>query len=1642
MKRSLQFTGLTFLASLNPSAIFARGAQSGAGKKLFANFRFGASCLIIICAGLFCASHVLAQGGDTPTGIAGGFGGSIDTGGGSVDPYERHARRWVTDIAVPGAVVPFTYSHLAHSFGGTGHNWRWNIYINENSSTEFPDPPNPNDLFYGYIVYYPDGRVAKFNKPTTPAHAPPATPGTYTNAFGIVDRFVIDSDSAHGHLFMEDGSVLNFDVNPNWSILKVTSLVDPQGRAVTFTYDTAAPWGMKVTEPGGRWIYISGQVWSGNTGTTVVNTSLGQSVTYTMIQGASGSYPDPAGPAAPDDGYYTPGVLTSLGTLTYNDVPDPTTGQPLQAQYVFKSVQPIDPNKQPSDPEPSAFYRLIWASDPMFEGPLQQIKYIFVDNCTGATLSNGDNSRIAVREERWAAGADDVGVMVSRVEMPPNPTWSQTAGYSETYYTRKETRGDGATRTFSYYNPSKPIASRGQMLVDHFTDFTNNLNQTERREYDWTHLFQTPTKITDMRQNVTLQTLESVVGHITKETHPDTNYLSWTYTDPAKPYFVATAKDQLLRTTTFTRDPVTHRVTRIDYPGGTFETFVYNSFGQVTDHQLTSGAHEYQTFDSRGLRTSSWDSVSNEVTTYTYDSLDRLQTIRDARATALGIPYSMKYEYNPRHQITKIHYPATGGSPDPTVTNTYDKWGRCTSTTDELGNTRTKVYDDYGRVTSLTESLNSPSWNGTGTVTSRTWNWTYERVRNGTTYAANTHTAKEWRTQTEPAFDKDGNRRMTIREYDVNNRLVTEQTGWIVSAQGTATFGPDGETHTFTYDANGNKASHTDPLNRLTTYGYDSRNRLTTTTEPLSRITTTAYDVTSNKTLVTFPDTKTQQWLDYDAFGQPGRFIDERNNTTNLTYQWGRMKKLATVTTHRDKDAGGTEDQLTTFSYDATGRPTRTLFPDGTDEVTTYQYGEVKTWKVRKGATKTIDPLTRRDARGRELSHTWSDATPGITRTWDDAGRVTSLTNNFSTIGYTYDQAGQVITETNTVVGAGGTTTLTTNRYPDGTPATLTYPNGFKLRRDYTARGQLLKAGSADSNGNWLTQFVTYNYRADGDVNYEDFGNGVRTAFAYDARGFTNLVNTYRLSPAQTYSSRTYYRDTRDRIFAWKKSTNISANPMEDGRGDRYTYDAEGQLTAASYQALTPDTTPTGAQRTESFVFDQLGNRKGVNTIAGRGNVTFARRDTGVNQYLNWSPPMASTNYETNGVLTQDGYITATYNALNQPVSISSPALPAGTYTWFGYDPLGRCVKRWNGASGTPASNPATYFYYDGWNLIQEGANSSTAGRIYAHGTRVDEIVASQAGGQWAYHHYDARSHCILLTNASGGLLEQYDYDAFGKPYFYNASGVSQTSSGWGNRFLFTGREWLSDLKVYDFRNRHYLPELGRFIQPDPKQFEAGDYNLYRYCHNDPVNKSDPTGLATWVGSDEYTKKKDTTDSTHLEFSTESRIPRIVPNEGSNLSVAQVGSNKPMSLEGTNSKIAIPKTQYDTPKKAGIAGADAEYSGVKREPNHEIIGPIGQVDGAKKVAYFPGPAERGIGIIRTGKYAGDQGSRIDHLTELLPQGSHLVGYYTVHIYYDASRLKNPDAPRFQAYWGVKPFIVMKSPGYGQNWDAPKYSFYP
>jgi RHS repeat-associated protein len=65
----------------------------------------------------------------------------------------------------------------------------------------------------------------------------------------------------------------------------------------------------------------------------------------------------------------------------------------------------------------------------------------------------------------------------------------------------------------------------------------------------------------------------------------------------------------------------------------------------------------------------------------------------------------------------------------------------------------------------------------------------------------------------------------------------------------------------------------------------------------------------------------------------------------------------------------------------------------------------------------------------------------------------------------------------------------------------------------------------------------------------------------------------------------------------------------------------------------------------------------------------------------------------------------------------------------------------------------------------------------------------------------------------------------------------------YANRFLYTGREFLKEANLYDYRNRVYSPDLGRFLQPDPIRFSAGDGNLYRYVGNNPINYTDSLGL-------------------------------------------------------------------------------------------------------------------------------------------------------------------------------------------------------
>jgi len=245
-----------------------------------------------------------------------------------------------------------------------------------------------------------------------------------------------------------------------------------------------------------------------------------------------------------------------------------------------------------------------------------------------------------------------------------------------------------------------------------------------------------------------------------------------------------------------------------------------------------------------------------------------------------------------------------------------------------------------------------------------------------------------------------------------------------------------------------------------------------------------------------------------------------------------------------------------------------------------------------------------------------------------------------------------------------------------------------------------------------------------------------------------------------------------------------------------------------------------------------VGNRTTVTGAPGAGNYTA----NNLNQYTTAGGVGALT-YDANGNLATGGGWTYTHNGSSRLVGVSGPGSVTAA---FGRDGRNRDVKR-------TINGTTTYLIYDGWNLVAEYDAAGVLTTRYIHGPQVDEILAKVTTASTTFPLPDVLGSTIAVADASGAVVERVYYsDAFGTPTFKDASGTTLAGTSTGTRFLFTGREWFAALNIYDYRNRTYSAELGRFLETDPVRFSARDVNLYRYCNNAPATYVDPSGKG-WI---------------------------------------------------------------------------------------------------------------------------------------------------------------------------------------------------
>ena len=114
-----------------------------------------------------------------------------------------------------------------------------------------------------------------------------------------------------------------------------------------------------------------------------------------------------------------------------------------------------------------------------------------------------------------------------------------------------------------------------------------------------------------------------------------------------------------------------------------------------------------------------------------------------------------------------------------------------------------------------------------------------------------------------------------------------------------------------------------------------------------------------------------------------------------------------------------------------------------------------------------------------------------------------------------------------------------------------------------------------------------------------------------------------------------------------------------------------------------------------------------------------------------------------------------------------------------------------------------------------------------------------------SYYGYDGQRSVRQLMDIDGGVTDTYDHDAYGNL-------LARTGST-PNNYLYTGQQWDPDLGMYYLRARYYSPSTGRFWSADSHEGESQDpqsLHKYVYAQNNPVNRIDPSGFASYVGFD------------------------------------------------------------------------------------------------------------------------------------------------------------------------------------------------
>ncbi len=596
-------------------------------------------------------------------------------------------------------------------------------------------------------------------------------------------------------------------------------------------------------------------------------------------------------------------------------------------------------------------------------------------------------------------------------------------------------------------------------------------------------------------------------------------------------------------------------------------------------------------------------------------------------------------------------------------------------------------------------------------------------------------------------YDEDGNLKKLVSKAGKEFLITLNEKGLISEIEN-----PDGTQKTYEYSAAGTllKLTNERSFNRL--YSFDESKRLLSAKNPMGKsVITVSYDAVGRISTYTDAEGHVSKFSQNDNAilftdakdNTVTYFKDENNRHNRVLYADGKEENktfdnLGNILLETDK-AGNTR----TYTYDSFGHLLSEACASGITATYTYDAnGNLLSEKDANGNVTTYEY----DDNNNPVLITYPDSTKAI-MTFDEAGRMTSVTTGESTITYGYPGNSYNISKVTDSKGG-----VTENSYDEMDRLVASKEGDKTTTYEYSPTGKLVKEISPDGK----TESYEYD-AADNSIGVTD-PSGNRVGMRYDAMG--RIVQVINADGSHT-------------DFSYDANGNLLKEISSDGSVTTYTYDANDEVTSeesSGGESITYERDALGRVIKETY---KDGTEVTYEYHPELGLLTKKKDELG---------RIVTYEYDKVGNLLKESYsngqsATYTYDSMNRKTGIIDVK---GIKTTYLYDANGNILKETEEKNGktreksyeydtnnnmtkeTDYDGKAVSFEYDSNNRLVKVKDALGYTTSYTYGAGGETLSETDRNGNTKYYEYDDSGNLIKQTDAAGNVY-LYAYDSEGR---------------------------------------------------------------------------------------------------------------------------------------------------------------------------------------------------------------------------------------------------------------------------------------